>query len=565
LTINRGYKQAGLIRSDNRGAGIVAKDVKSFSAKKGWTGEEIGRLMIADMVKAYKNALNGEDNELLTDTEKNTYVNMISGKKDIKQYNNFRYIHEYVFMLPMRYSLHEQTAEACFWKLYYILQNASQAESSENDRLNYTPHIVTQKQYDELKKADFEEKMTWGYSVGQLILEAIGYFINLYQNGSETPFDKYIEAAKKQPITNPRVKADYLESRRKGYYKYPNSTNIKDKARDEKVGDLKGKKDNTISARENAFASGGDMTVEQVLKAVRERKRLDESDSHFGSGECVNEPEALEDATLYCALEYIGDFYSSVETGNEQAFYEIEQDFPELYKALWNYLIANKSLAFINDIPREEYVTAESVPMKTLYDNNVLDFKSIVDTFDPMLDLSGYGGGIAIIQESGSSYPKGRIDKDGYYQTPENLRFANHRAEKLIDEYGGYVKKWIDILKSQYKEMYAIHAFLAITSDFIGVEGMEIFISPIDEMKIEALNGLFMDFTCYLCKVRVGANSRAIPQLTAELAELLQPIQLSNLQPSEEAIKQARKAISYDTFKGYASGFISNLKIGGDE
>jgi len=138
----------------------------------------------------------------------------------------------------------------------------------------HAPRIVTQKQYDEMKKADFEEKMTWSYSVERLILYTINYFFEQYENGKKTPFNKYFTDTKKQPITNPRIKANYWESGCNGYYQYPDGTTSKD----EKMDSFNDRAAILKQTNDNAFTIGGETSIEQILEAIRERKRIEEND-----------------------------------------------------------------------------------------------------------------------------------------------------------------------------------------------------------------------------------------------------------------------------------------------
>jgi len=541
----------------------VATDIKTLLNKKGWTGDEVGRLMIADLVKSYSNQLSGKGEEgILTDSDKTRLVNALTEKADIQRYNDYRYIHEFLISLVTRYALTATVAESSYWKLTHFIGNVKEAEKAKEKNVR-APGIVTQSQYDEMKQADFDKKMEWAYSVESLVLYAISYFLQRYKEGKKTPFNKYFTAAKNEPITNPRIKANYWEYGNNGYYQYPDGTTSKDKTRDEKLETLKEKKGQQEAAQNNAFTTRDNATVAQVIETIKERKQLDATAPELG--EWVDEPEAPEDATLFDVLEYLDGFYNSAETDDDNTFYELEQDFPELYKAIWEYLTKVKGLSFIGDIPKEDYVTNDdSIPMKTLYDNDVLDFRATVDTFDPTLDMYGYGGGIAVLQPSGTSYPKYRIDEQGHYKEPgPDPLYSIFGAEAFLDNMKESVAEWIETLKDQYRQLYAIHALVAIISEFIEVDDLNSLLQPIDEGGIDTLNSLF-DLTIYSVEV-MEEGDRPIEETRAEMRELLQPIRISALQPTAETIQAARKSIKFETFRGYAIDFLEDLMRGGDE
>ena len=543
-------------------------DIKRLLNKKSWTGDEIGRLMITDLVKGYENFLNGKGDGsegILSNTDKSRLVRRLEGQANIKRYNEFRYVHDYIVSLPMRYNMCRLSADACFWQLYYLLQQTRYAETLQKDLFRY-PRIVTQKQFDAMKAADFKRKIKRGYTVESIFFHVIEQTLKAYKNGENTPFNAYYIAAKKQPITNSRIKAKYWAEGENGYYKYPNETTGKGQCRENSRKYYEERhRERERYKQENVFATGAATNVDQILKTLKERKAFDaESDRELIDcklGEWVDEPEAPADATLFDVLKYVSGFYASYETNSTATFSEFEQDFPELYKAVWDYLASFKELAAIKKIPGTDYATDNTrINAKKLYDADILYFKKKVDTISD----DSYSG-IAILQPN-TNYPSWRVDKNGNYKEPENLRFEFHRAEKLIDEHSEDIADWINTIKWQYREMYAHHAFLAVVGEFIQVQNLEILLEPVRENIIDTLNYLFESMSYDICSNREGEGSRTVDRLKAELESLLQPIKISELLPTEEAVNRARATISFKTFEGAATSFIYELMKGdGDE
>jgi len=538
----------------------MRSDLKKLLKKKNRTGADVGRLFIANLVQAYKNDMLGLGNQgLLTEDEKLSLVNGLVEPAHMRQYNDYKAVYDYICQLPSSYMAYEKESDAEFWKLYHILEKTRVAEMDAWAKRD-EPRIVTQAQYDALKKADFEYKMARTLSVEILFFDAVNFFIGQYEDGEKTPFNKFFEETKEKQITNPRIKAypRFSESASPGYYQMRPMWERRNVAIGEDAVEMATRR---RAASKNAFTAGQEATVEQVLDAIRERKKHEEQIAQ--KLEWVDAPRSPLSSTLYDVLAFLVFYYCSEETGSNQTFFEIEQDFPDLYKAVMDHLVNTAGLAFIKDIARKEYVAGGAhIPMKILYDNNVLDYKKDTDTFNPALHLDGFDGGIAILQESGHSYPHYRINKNGHYKDPEDTSFARHRAEVLIDKYGENIRDWLDKIKSGYRDMYAFHAFLAITGELIGVPGLDTFISPIDETKIETLNALFEEFGDFLYGPREGENSRPFELLNEEIKAVLKPINLSSLQPTEEQVKRARAAINFDTFKGGARDFIESLARG---
>ena len=93
--------------------------VKKILKRGTASGEEIGRLMIQDLVRSCSNTVKSKRNNdgLLTDEEKGSLVSMLNDPQDIKAYNDFRYVHEYLVHVPTLFMLNIQTAKTIYLQL----------------------------------------------------------------------------------------------------------------------------------------------------------------------------------------------------------------------------------------------------------------------------------------------------------------------------------------------------------------------------------------------------------------------------------------------------------------
>jgi hypothetical protein len=545
----------------------MTDDPKKLLRKKRYTGADVGRLLLADLVLAYKNNMLGlGDKGLLTLDDKVNLVNNLASLKYRKDYSDFKAVFDYVCQIPLSYMAFEKDADADFWKLYHIIEKTREAETAAGERFS-KPRIVTQAQFDAIKAADFEEKMTRSLSMEALFFDAVTFYFRMHEDGLETPLGKHFEATKGIQITNPRLKEfhGFFHDSTQGYHRKVSKWAHHGVAVGENAVEMAARR---AQATKNAFTGGQEASVEQVLEAIRERKKRDEAIAADTGWEWVDDPRGPKNATMYDVLTILDFFYCSEATGRDDTFHEVEQDLPDLYKAVWGHLIATTGLAFIKNFPREEYINGPSlVPVKILYENDILDYRKTLGALDPC-PLGDFGGGFAILQEGSAAWPDYIIDENGHYKDLEDTHFTRHRAEVLIDKYGEKIREWLDKITSGYRDMYAIHTFLAITGEFVGVSGLESFINPIDETKIEALNALFEEFPGFLFRHRGGSDESGprridqlarLEQLTEKINSLLRPISLSSLQPTEEQIQRARATISFDTFKGGARNFVESL------
>ena len=498
----------------------VAAKKKEPVNKKVRTGAEVGRMMIADLVFAYKNALEGTDKGLLSDSEKKALVNALEKKEDVRAYNEFKYLHDFIVTVPMRCLVAQNMAETAFWKLYHLLTTVRRAEL-ENQLIRLEPRVMTQAEFDELRKADFAAKMSVTSNVERLVLHAVEYYAAKYKRSEKTPFDALFNSAEKTPASNPRV-MEY------------NWTPVDGEERPAER--LKQKGNGAAAA--NPFVTAETVSIDQMAAVIRAQREEEQK------GAVKPDPDA---ATLFDILEHAEDFYGSASTGEKTTFFELMADAPDLYEAIWRKLTDIKSLAFIKDVPQKEIVgDGTRISYRQLYDDDVLDYRTSVD--DAVADgLSR----VAVLQ------------RDGAYIKPENTLFKAFRAEKLTEEYSAHVSECIDTVIKQYKEMYAYHAFLALTGEFCGVDGLEILISPIDENMIDTLNdtfGLWQDIS--------RADGRGPDQrmkLIQSIRALLPPISISSLQPTKKAIHSAREKMSFNIFQGYAAEFINQYLAASEE
>ncbi len=189
----------------------MAKEIQTLLKKGKLTGKEVGQLMIRDLVTIYKNSTTGKgETGLLTAAERSILVYGLTTSHDINRYRDFRGVYEYIVNAAKAFVMNEGIVEEHLWKIHYIFREMMNAEK-ENFMSRWQPRIMTQKQYDELKKLALEDKMKWTYSPEMLLFRAIEYYINLYNEGKKTPFDKHFAAAKKKPLKNQRIIADYYE------------------------------------------------------------------------------------------------------------------------------------------------------------------------------------------------------------------------------------------------------------------------------------------------------------------------------------------------------------------
>jgi len=502
----------------------MAKDINQIIKSGKLTGEEVGRLMIKDLTALYKEASNDRDilngdkeaSGLLTPTQRTAMVDGLSNSEDIRTYNDYRALHGYLTTEGMTFTIHQLDAEAIFWRLYHLLKSVKKVES-ENQYLRWQPKIMTQKQYDELKQKDFDYKMTFKTSMESLIFNALEYYISLYEAGKKTPLNKYFDKAKKEPLINPRIKANYWIKGEGGYYVLPDGRSSRDMDKEE--------------------------WQEEVLKTHR-KKGTDEIPT-LDELTWIEYLTAPEDATKWNILEYGGGFYYSQETDSQETLLEFKNDYPEIYKDIIDNLSSMKGLSFLKATPETEYFNDDLIAWKDLYDNKILNYTAIVDD---IIDSHLFSG-IAIMQEP---VMDSSIDEQGYYKAPtRGIDIPNaFTANKFLEEYSTLFTKTISEFTLAIKECFAIKEAFNLYSIYVDIPEINILLGNVGLInQVITLNDTMKELPT--CIERYGniEGERPAEELIKELKDLLKPIDTTTLKPTKEAIKKANEIVDLKLLK----------------
>jgi len=507
--------------------------------KNGLTGEEVGKIMIKDLAWMYEKGTNDEailrgEKELkhsLSQSEMKKLVDSLNTNKDIKAYNNYKKLHDYLNSLPSTFAINNLDAESMYWKFHNLISNFYNAEI-QNDDLRSKPTIMTEKQYKELYKKEFDKIMTeWSVSVEDLIFNIIGHYFNLYEQGEKTKFNKYFDKAKKEKISNERIKNDYWEDG--GYYILPNGIKSKDLTNEEWQKELH----KYPPFSEMTLDFDREITPEELLNNLKVNQELGDN---YSSCKWIEEKEkAPETETKFDVLEYVEEFYCSyiTDTATIENFEELKQDYPELYKETLNLLFSMKGLEFLKDIPEEKYFDIDLISYEILYKNKILNYGNIDSTVHIQMQ-NGYNREIAVIQ--GNSI---NTDEKGYYKETEDPIKKEYLAENFLSNYSLFVPIMVERIKSGIKESLVIKETLKLLAEYIDIPEIEIMLGEVTLIdNVYFINNLMQNIPDFI--FRYGGAS----ELREKTKELLKLIDLKELRPSPEAIKKASKIINLDIF-----------------
>jgi len=457
----------------------MATSLKTLLKKGKLTGDEVGRLMIKDLAATYNNVLKNRNIDgLLSDLDKQSLVSGLEKRDDIRRYNEYKYIHEFLTNAPVLFCLYQQTASLNFWKLYGLMEKTIIEETESNFSKLNNPKIVTQKQYDDMKKAQLESALNGSWSPEILLMHTVEHYLYKYRAGKRTAFNKYFTASKKKKLTSDRLKAVISENWEPGDY-----------------------------------------------------------------------------SSMFDVLESVEAFYSSEETGDSKAVFEFMNDFPDLYKALWEHITQMKGLSFLKDLQDDDYTNWDLISCRLLYDNDILDFKEYFEDFK----LDECLAGVAVLQEEQSLISN--VDENGYYMEPTSPWGKRNTAEYFIETFGETVKDLLKEYKYNFKYTYVMKEALNIIGDFINVKEIDILIGDINEGEITHLNFLSDSLIDSIDRFDIDENER----LQTQLRELLPPVNIDDLRPLPEDIKKAREIFNFTTLQDGSNKFLSLIAGEGGE
>ncbi len=464
------------------------------------TGDEVGRLMIVDLVECYKHSLTGGDvnTGLFTDKEKTELVNAVEGREEIARYNKYRYLNDFLTRFPVLIFSREQMFENYYFRLYSLLKTARAAED-EYFFEKFRPLIVTEEKYKDLVAQELDDKKSWTYTPEKLFFDRLNAIITDYKAGKRTGLNAKIEATKRQPIKRERIKANYWAGGENGRYE----------TRDGK-------------------------TESQVNPAIWQ-ELLNADELIF-----VEDRRAPESETAFDVLEYAENFYYSEETDSTETLAEFREDYPDIWAFVWEKLTANKALSFLKGLSYEEYFT-DCITLEELAKANVFDYRKELTNFSG-ISVNGYSG-VAVIK-SGMFNEK----TDALVRMPHYLFLAEHLLEGETEE---IIADYIDTIKEALIAIYSYNAVIGILTEKLDIDGLDIFLADTRRYSdmIAVMNDLFAQFH-YLSRCGKVPNERPAEELNAIFRELLKPIKIGELRPSEEIIARFKADFSLDTLEG---------------
>lgn len=444
---------------------MTRNEAKNLLKKKRLTGTDAGRLIIADFIASYKNSEYGRTDGpgFLSKEEKARVTRSPTKPEDVQQYNDYRNVHSFLANMCTLINTYALHARLYLWRLYSVALEINAAERERNKSL-YSPAIMTQKQYDELKKADIAKKKTWKRSHEDVLIHAMWHYIEQYGRGRKTPFDAYFESSKDKPLTNPRIRMNWI----------------------------------------------------------------------------IQGETAPAGATLFNALEYVGEHYHSEDTGSRKSVFELADDYPELYAAMVDHLAGLPGLSSFKAVKRKDFFK-NCFAMSDLYANKIMNYPAIVDEFC----LNGLRD-VAVLQSCNWA----NLDGRGYYIAGEPY-WAEHLLENITLETRENIREWTYQAKWALAEYFARKKMVELIGDVIKMPEVMV-LTPDDTEIVQQVDNLNSTYG----QICTGPDTEKRREMSRDFSF----IDLDTLRPTRKALDTAKKNVDFSALRGKTEQFIAAFR-----
>lgn len=201
----------------------MAKSINSLLNKKGWTGEEVGKLLISCLLNDIKQARQPDTKPLFSQSDFEKIESTLTSDRDFIAYGVYRDLYRSIIDSFNRgQGLYQQFYNG-FYHVLSALREAQHAEDAEKSMEN-TPLIMTESQYKRLREQAIETVSAYMTSFSALVFHCLDNFLEADETTvkAEAPsvWDA-LEATKKIPATGNRFLPLYNETYGEGYYTLP--------------------------------------------------------------------------------------------------------------------------------------------------------------------------------------------------------------------------------------------------------------------------------------------------------------------------------------------------------
>ena len=568
----------------------MAINIKRILNKKNPTGEEVGQAFLANTAAGYERLLNTRDYSaetkgIFTQEELKQMRSRLTTSNDIRTYNAYISIDDYIAKEQGFASAYQQQANLAYYKLYQEINRALEAEERIDDSTR-GPLIITKKQFDdycnEVRKEERKITITYFEFIGKIFR----YYYDQYRNNpdKENPLSNAIKISLEKVITNKRLLKEYVKSLEKGCYITRDGIRSDECSSEEweEIADKIIYEESSLNATNNFIQSKEiEPYIGNVINLIKAGRHfyLDKTipliDDNF-TWIYDTPPEELESKYILDNLTgyYVYLFEYPYKKGkSEKQLEEFMADFPELYESLIDEseILLPSTKTFTPKLSDRPIAT-----WGELADRDILDYKyridkiyshQIIEYVSSKKDtIQGLFHGIAIMRDE--DLDELNVDENGYYVQPDLLSYALKGEVRNLasDDYCPSFIKSVreEELVASMREVYAFNTIINLISEITEVD-LSVFSMEEQtksfEKQVIALNNLILTLYSKIEINNIIFDQEEGMERSAKAKELFPLIRIEDAKPTATAIAKTKEYISdLHAFKINSPLIIEKLK-----
>lgn len=200
----------------------MARKIDSLLNKKGWTGVEVGKALVASIIHDIRHQSEPDYKPLFSQSDFDKMESSLNTERDYLAYGVYRDLYSGLIDAYNRGQGQHQQFYNGYYRYAMYLKDCTVAEQTLQTA-ELTPYVMTQEQYNKLKEQRETTLKGFTESFSRLLFTLLSHIMS---NPEDAPEDirTAIEATKKEAVTNERILSTYCEVYGMGYYQLPDGT-----------------------------------------------------------------------------------------------------------------------------------------------------------------------------------------------------------------------------------------------------------------------------------------------------------------------------------------------------
>ena len=200
----------------------MARKIDSLLNKKGWTGVEVGKALVASIIHDIRHQSEPDYKPLFSQSDFDKMESSLNTERDYLAYGVYRDLYSGLIDAYNRGQGQHQQFYNGYYRYAMHLKDCTVAEQTLQTA-ELTPYVMTQEQYNKLKEQRETTLKGFMESFSGLFFTLLSHIMSNPEDAPEA-IRTAIEATKEEAVTNERILSSYCEVYGMGYYQLPDGT-----------------------------------------------------------------------------------------------------------------------------------------------------------------------------------------------------------------------------------------------------------------------------------------------------------------------------------------------------